>query len=70
MPGFKDGLVALTRITEHACRLLIKYRPKMDNAISIAVTTGAITSFQAGVLNTWLDGAQTACGILKIITGY
>lgn len=70
MAFLKDGLVALTKITEHACRLLTKFRPKMDTAIAAAVAAGAITSAQQATLHAWLDATAGACAILKAITGY
>lgn len=71
MPGsFKNGLVAATRLAEHMCRLITKYRPVMDAAIAAAVSAGAITSAQADSLHTWLDGASAACAVLKAITKY
>jgi len=68
--ALRTGLVILTLIVEHACRLLNTYRPAMNAAISTAVSGGVITALQAGTLHTWLDGAQVACAILKSITGY
>jgi len=68
--ALRTGIVVLTLITEHICRLLNTYRPAMNAVIAGAVTAGSITSSQATTLGTWLDGAQAGCAILKTITGY
>jgi len=66
----RTGIVALVQIVKHACRILTTWRVHIDAVIAAAVSAGAITSIQAGVLKTWLDGAQVACDILRTVTGY
>jgi hypothetical protein len=66
----RTGIVALVQLIKHACRILTKFRPAIDQVIAAAVTGGVITSIQQGVLKTWLDGAQVACDILRQVTGY
>jgi len=68
--ALRTGLAVLTVLVKHICRLLTTYRPAMDQVIAAAVAGSLITSVQAGILATWLDGAQTACDILRIVTGY
>lgn len=70
MPVIKTGIVVATLIIEHLCRVLQSYRPKMDATIAAAVTGGAITTVQADILKTFLDGAQTACNIIRLVSGY
>jgi hypothetical protein len=66
----KTGMSALTQTLKHICRLLTRFRPAMTSVINQAVTFGTITSGQAGTLNAFLDGAQVACDILRLITRY
>jgi hypothetical protein len=68
--ALRTGIVVLTLIVEHICRLLNTYRPAINGVIAAAVSGGNITSAQATTLGTWLDGAQAGCAILKTITGY
>jgi hypothetical protein len=68
--ALRTGIVVLTLIVEHICRLLNSYRPAINGVIASAVTAGNITSSQATTIGLWLDGAQTACAILKTVSGY
>lgn len=68
--AFRTGMVILTLLVEHICRLLATYRTAMNAVIAAAVTGSVITSTQATTIGTWLDGAQAVCAILKTITGY
>lgn len=66
----KTGIVALVGFVKHICHLLVTWRGKIDGALDFAVTTGSITSSQAATVKTWLDGAEAACTVLRIVTGY
>jgi len=66
----KTGIVVVTVLTKHICKVLTRYRPVMDTVIAAAVTEGVITSIQQAVLKTWLDGAQSACDIIRLVSGY
>lgn len=68
--ALRQGIVELTQIVKHICRILIKYRPVINTVIDAAVSGGHITSAQAATLKTWLDGASAACDVLKAVTGY
>lgn len=68
--ALRTGISAATKIAEHLCRLLTAYRPAINTVIAAAVTAGTITSGQAATAGTWLDGAQTACAVLKAVSGY
>lgn len=66
----KSGLVAMTFLVEHGCRLITRYRTAMNEAINIAVGAGHITTTQRDQLFAWLDGLAAICSLLKLITGY
>ena len=66
----KTGIVAATLFIKQLCHVLIKFRPAIDTVIASAVSGSIITSTQAGILTTWLDGAQTACNIIRVVSGY
>jgi hypothetical protein len=66
----RTGIVALTFIVHHMCRLLATYRSAIDTVLSTAVTSGTITASQKSAVDTYLDGAQAACAILDLVTGY
>lgn len=68
--SLKTGIVAATLFIKQLCHVLLRYRPAIDGVISAAVTAGTITSLQAGILTTWLDGAQTACNVIREVSGY
>jgi len=68
--ALRTGIAILTVIVEHICRVLNAYRPAINGVISAAVTAGTITSTQASIIGTWLDGASAACAILKAVSGY
>jgi hypothetical protein len=68
--AFRTGIAILTTLVKHACRVLTTYRAAMSVVIDAAVTGGTITSAQRTTLNTWLDGMQAACDILKVVSGY
>jgi len=68
--ALRTGIVVLTLIVEHICRLLTAYRPAMNGVIAAAVTADTITASQANTIGAWLDGAQAACAILKAVSGY
>lgn len=66
----RTGMAIATTITKHLCRVLNAYRPAMTVVINAAVTGGTITPAQAAIVNDWLNSAQGACDILRLITGY
>ncbi len=64
------GTVEITKLVEHVCRLIVKYRSKIDHLIAAGVIGGSITSGQGATLTAWLDATQGACLIWKALTGY
>jgi len=68
--AIKTGAAALTIFVKKICHLLTTWRIHINAVIAAAVTSGAITAAQATTLNLWLDGAQVACDILRVVTGY
>jgi hypothetical protein len=66
----RTGIAVLTVIVKHVCRLLTTFRPSIDQVIATAVANSLITSGQATTLKAWLDGAQAACDILRLVSGY
>lgn len=66
----RTGIAALTVAVKTICRLLVTYRPAINGLINAAVTAGTITTVQRDILNTWLDGAQAACNVLRVVSGY
>jgi len=66
----RTGIVALVLLVKHICRVLATWRTPISGVIASAVSSSLITSSQAATLNTWLDGAQTACDVLRTITDY
>jgi len=68
--ALRTGIAVLTLIVEHICRILTTYRPAINGVIAQGVTAGVISTIQSQVLATWLDGANTACAVLKAVSGY
>jgi hypothetical protein len=68
--ALRTGIVVVTLLIEHICRVLTTYRPAMNTVINQAVTAGHITSVQKDILMTFLDGANSACAIIKVVSGY
>jgi len=68
--ALRTGIVIVTLLVEHICRVLTAYRPAMNAVIQAAVTAGSISAVQRDILFTWLDGAQSACAIIKVVSGY
>jgi hypothetical protein len=66
----RTGMSEATQIAKHLCRLLAAFSPAMRSVISASVTSSVITAEQGATLNIWLDGANSACDVLRAITGY
>jgi hypothetical protein len=66
----KTGIAIATIIVEHLCRILTTYRGKMDGVIASAVSAGTVTSAQAVTLGQFLDLANDACTVIKLVSGY
>lgn len=68
--AIRTGIVAATLFIKHLCHVLITYRTAIDGVVNAAVSGGVITSTQRDILFTWLNGAQTACDIIRSVSGY
>jgi len=68
--ALRTGIVAATLYIKLLCHVLVTYRSKIDSVIAAAVSGSIITTVQADILKTWLDGAQTSCNIIREISGY
>lgn len=68
--AFRTGMAIITLLLIHMCRVLTTYRAAMDAVLTAAVTAGTITTLQKEVVDTHLNSAQTACNILRVVTGY
>jgi hypothetical protein len=67
---YRTGLVVMTKIVEHACRLITKFRPSMSAYIHAKFVAGVITSTQEANLESFLDSCLAICDVFKLITGY
>jgi hypothetical protein len=68
--ALRTGMAIVTLLLIHMCRVLNTYRHAMDTVIEAAVVGGTITTEQSNTVNTFLNGAQAACNVMKAITGY
>ena len=66
----RTGIVAATIFIKHLCHVLVTYRTAINTVVDAAVAGSIITSTQRDVLFTWLDGAQTACNVIRAVSGY
>lgn len=66
----RTGIVILTQLVKHTCRVLTKYRNAIDHVLLVAVEEALITSSQKATVDAFLDAASGACAILRLATGY
>lgn len=66
----KTGADAIFIALSHICRVIAKYRSKLDNVIDAAVTASVITSAQATTAHDFVSTASTVCGVFELIAGY
>ena len=66
----KTGLVEITIIFIHMCRIWVKYTVKAEAAMAAAVTAGHITSAQKANFDQFASSMNDLCAILKAVTGY
>jgi hypothetical protein len=66
----RTGIVVVTLLVKHICRVLSVFRPSIDTVIANAVAGDVITSTQSASLKVWLDGTQAACDIIRLVSGY
>lgn len=66
----RTGIVIVTVLVKHICHVLTTYRPRINEVIDAAVASALIEPGQATILKNWLDGAQAACDIVRLVSGY
>lgn len=64
------GLVVMTLVLEHICRLIRKYGVKLRTAVNFAAEEGNITAAQRDQFLLFVDTANIYCDIARKITGY
>lgn len=68
--ALRTGIAAATLFIKELCRVLRTYRPAIDGVVTTAVSGGLITAAQKVLLDSWLDGAQAACDVIRLVSGY
>jgi len=66
----KTGADAIFISLKHICRVIAKYRAKLDTVINAAASSGVITTGQATTAHDFVATAQVACDIFALIAGY
>lgn len=66
----KTGADAVFIALRHICRVIVKYRLKLDNVITAAQTAGVITVDQAETAHNFVNTAQAVCTVFELIAGY
>lgn len=66
----RTGADATFIALQHICRVIVKYRVKLDNVIDAAHGAGVITSAQATTAHDFVATAQTTCAVFQLIAGY
>jgi len=68
--SLRTGIAAATFAIKALCHVLITWRNKIDATIDAAVTSNVITTLQASELKAFLDAADGACAIIRLVSGY
>jgi len=68
--SLRTGIAAATFAIKALCHVLITWRNKIDGVIAAAVDSNVITSAQALELKAFLDAADGACAIIRLVSGY
>jgi hypothetical protein len=66
----KTGADAIAKAVEHICRLVTKYHDKLAGVIDGAHAAGVIDATQQALAHAFIDGAQAACTVWKLIAGF
>lgn len=66
----KTGADAVFQALQHICRVITKYRTKLDAVIDAATTAGVITSAQAVIAHDFVSTASAACSVFELIASY
>ncbi len=64
----KNGSDAVFFALKAVCRVVNRYHVKLDAAIDQAVTDGKISSAQATIAHTFVDGALATCAIFQLVS--
>jgi len=66
----KTGADAVFTALKHICRVILKYRVKLDAIIDDAVVAAVITSAQATLAHDFVAAASTTCTIFELIAEF
>jgi hypothetical protein len=66
----KTGADAVFQALRWICRIIGKYRTKLDNVIDAAEAAAVITSGQATIAHDFVASAVVTCSIFEAIAGY
>lgn len=70
MPNQKTGADAVFIALQHICRVIFRYRTKLDAIIDAAEAASIITSLQSDTAHTFVAAADATCAIFKLIAQY
>ncbi len=65
----KNGSDAIAFAFRHICRVIARYRTKLDAAIDQAHSDGVITSDQASAAHLFVSTAVVTCDIFILVAG-
>lgn len=66
----KTGADAIFIALRQICKVIVRYRAKLDDVIDAAETAGTITSAQATQAHDFVTNASVVCVIFELIAGY
>ena len=66
--NYKNGLVAVAKFIEHACRTADRYGATLKAAIDAVAATGKITTSDAAAMKAAIDTIQAVCELYKKAT--
>ena len=67
---YKTGAVAVTIALKHICIQIRRFGPVLITVIDKAQDEHVIDASQAVLAKSFLSGAQAACDVFRLITGY
>lgn len=66
----KSGADAISKRLTEICGTVKRYSVKLHVVVGAALVAGVINSDQALIANNFIDAAQAACDIWKLIAGF
>lgn len=66
----KTGADAIFQALSHICRVITKYRGKLDAVIDAAVAANVITAAQGVIAHDFVSSASAACAVFGLVAGY